>query len=192
MATPGVEVMNLTFASDDVVWISWNYGAEEDVPSVRHTNDVVGVYVTAGARIHLHRYLDGLRVTSMYCDTDCVIYIQPKGVGTPRFVTGDKLGDTTSDLRPSETISEFVSGEPKNYEYRVLNGDDREKNVFELRGLTLNYNASERVNFYVIRDMILRGNKTDERSVIKYIERIKLSVGGQDVQPQRLSPHFRV
>ena len=36
LATPGVEVINLAFASDDVVWISWKYGAEEDVPGLRH------------------------------------------------------------------------------------------------------------------------------------------------------------
>jgi len=37
LATPSVEVMNLTFASDDVVCISWKYSAEEEVPSLRHT-----------------------------------------------------------------------------------------------------------------------------------------------------------
>jgi len=69
LATPGVEVMgNLVFASDDVVWISWKYGGEEDVPSLRHTNEVIGAYLTAGARIHLYRYLDRLRENAMYCD----------------------------------------------------------------------------------------------------------------------------
>jgi len=61
LASPGIEVMNLVFANDDVVWISWKYGAEEDVPSMRHTNELIGAYVTAGARIHLYRYLDRLR-----------------------------------------------------------------------------------------------------------------------------------
>jgi len=47
----------------------------------------------------------------MYCDTDSVIYIQPSG--EPQLIeTGDKFGDMT-DLRPSETISEFVSGGPR-------------------------------------------------------------------------------
>ena len=38
--TPGFEVTNLTFASDDVVCVSWKYAAEEHVPSLRHTNEV--------------------------------------------------------------------------------------------------------------------------------------------------------
>jgi len=41
-ATPGVEVKNLAFASDEVVWISWKYGAVEDVPIRRYTYEVKG------------------------------------------------------------------------------------------------------------------------------------------------------
>jgi len=32
LATPGIEVVNLVFAIDDVVSLSWKRGAEEDVP----------------------------------------------------------------------------------------------------------------------------------------------------------------
>jgi len=81
LATPGVEVMNIAFASYDVVGISCKYGAQEDVPNLRHTNEVIGAYVTAGARINLYRYLDRLRENAMYCDTDSVIYVQPKSTG---------------------------------------------------------------------------------------------------------------
>jgi len=113
LATPDIEVTNLVFASDDLVWLSWKHGAEEDVPSLRHTNEVKGAYVTAGARIHLYRYLDGLRERAIYCDTDSVIYVQPKD--EPSLIeTEDKLGDMTFELRPSESISEFVSGGPMN------------------------------------------------------------------------------
>jgi hypothetical protein len=51
LVTPGIEVVNMMFASDDVVWISWLYFSEEHVPSLRHTNGVIGAFVTAGARI---------------------------------------------------------------------------------------------------------------------------------------------
>ena len=117
---PGIEVTNLAFASEDVVWISWKHSAEELVPNLRHTNEVIGAYVTAGARMHLYRYLDRLGERAIYCDTDSVIYIQSKD--EPNLVeTGDKLGDMTSELRATEYISEFVSGGPKNYAYRVIN-----------------------------------------------------------------------
>jgi hypothetical protein len=57
---PEIEVQNMMFASDDVVWIAWQYSSEERVPSLRHTNEVVGAYVTTGARIHIYSYLDKL------------------------------------------------------------------------------------------------------------------------------------
>jgi len=53
MATPVIEVVNHVFASDDVILFSWKRGTEEYVPNLRHTNEVIGAYVPAGARIHL-------------------------------------------------------------------------------------------------------------------------------------------
>jgi len=61
LATPGVEVMNLVFASYDVVWISWKYRAEEDVPRLRHTNEVIGAYVTAGRHTSLSLFRPAAR-----------------------------------------------------------------------------------------------------------------------------------
>jgi len=65
------------FDSDDVVWISWQYSADERVPNLRHTNEVIGSYVTARARIHLSGFLDKLQQKAIFTDTDFVIFIQP-------------------------------------------------------------------------------------------------------------------
>ena len=110
---------NLAFANDDVVLSSWKFSAEQRVPNLRHTNEVIGAYITAGARMHLYRYLDRLGERAVYCVTESVIYIQPKD--EPNLIeTGDKLGDMTSELRSTEYVSEFVSGGPKNYAYKVI------------------------------------------------------------------------
>jgi hypothetical protein len=77
LSTPGIEVVSLLFASDQVVWVSWHYAEDERVPNLRHTNHIVGAYVTAGERLQLYRYLDKLQDKALYCDTDSVIYIQP-------------------------------------------------------------------------------------------------------------------
>jgi len=58
LATPGIEVTNLRFASDDEIWISWKHAAEEHVPVLRHTNHNIRAFVTAGARTNLYRYGD--------------------------------------------------------------------------------------------------------------------------------------
>jgi len=111
LAMPGIEVTNLAFESDAVVWISWKHAAEEHVPNLRHTNEFNCSYVTAGARIHLYRYLDRFGDKAIYCDIDSLIYIQPRD--EPYLIqTGDKLGDMTSDLRPTGYVFEFVCGEP--------------------------------------------------------------------------------
>jgi hypothetical protein len=114
LTNPGIELRNMAFASDDVVWLSWKYSGEERVQRLRHSNDVIGAYVTAGARIHLYRYLDRLQEKTIYCDTVSVIYVQPNE-GPQHVETGDRLGDMTSELKPSERILQFVSGGPKNY-----------------------------------------------------------------------------
>ena len=80
----------MLFANDDVVWISWQYSADERVPSLRHTNDVIGAYVTAGARIHLYGFLDKLQEKAIYTDMDSVIFIQPGQERKPTLIeTGD-------------------------------------------------------------------------------------------------------
>ena len=56
---------------------TWQYSADERVPSLRHTNEVIGAYVTAGARIHLYGFLDKLQEKAIYTDTESVIFIQP-------------------------------------------------------------------------------------------------------------------
>ena len=66
LATPGIEVATLMFANDDVVWASWQYITEENFPNLRHTNEVIRAYVTAGARIHLYAYLDSLQERALY------------------------------------------------------------------------------------------------------------------------------
>ena len=94
----------------------------------------------------------------MYCDTDSVIFIQPSD-GIQLVNTGDNMGDMTSVLKPHEMITEFVSGGPKNYAYTIIDTKNAvtqmKKTVCKVRGITLNYNTSQLVNFDVIKDMIL-------------------------------------
>jgi len=103
LATPGIEVASLTFASDDVIWASWRFIEEEKIPNLRHTNEAIGAYVTAGARLHMYKYLDRLQERAIYFDTDSVIFVQPSSEQA-LIETGDILGAMTSELKPSEFI----------------------------------------------------------------------------------------
>jgi hypothetical protein len=75
-------VAALVFASDEVVCASWRYIADEKVPNLPHTNEVIGAYVTAGARMHLYSYLARLEQMALYCDTDCHLHSTERSVRT--------------------------------------------------------------------------------------------------------------
>ena len=66
LARPTLEVTNLAFGRDNLVWLSWKLSAEEHVPNLRHTNEVIGAYFNAGARIHLCGFLDHLLENAKY------------------------------------------------------------------------------------------------------------------------------
>ena len=71
--------------------------------------------------------------------------------------TGDRLRDMTSELKPGEYISEYVSGGAKNYSYKTRNTETgAEATVCKVRGITLNYSASQMVNFERMKQLILR------------------------------------
>jgi len=93
------------------------------------------------------------------------MFVQPRD--EPALVeTGDNLGAMTSELKPSQFIEEYVSGGPKNYAYKIVDSATGErKTVCKVRGITLNYNASQLVNFEVIKDMILGKTETEQVTV---------------------------
>ena len=85
-----------------------------------------------------------------------VIYAQKDDV-PPLIECSDKVGSMTNELQPGEFIDEFVSGGPKNSAYRLVNRTDTAKapkTVCKVRGITLNYSASQLVNVDAIKDMI--------------------------------------
>jgi len=193
LVTPGIEVQNMIFLSDDVVWSSWQISSEERVPILRHTNEVIGAYVTTGARIHLYDHLDRLQDKGIYCDTDSVLYIQPNE-GPALVETGDNLGQMASELKPLEMISEVVCAGPKNYAYKTVNFLTGESTtVCKVRGFTLNYSASQLVNFAKMKDMIL--SMDDNETVIvrteKKIKR-KRDAGGVSIISEPEDKKYKV
>jgi len=96
-----------------------------------------------------------------------------KSIDEPALLeTGDNLGAMTSELKPFEFIEEFASGGPKYYAYKIVDTTTGErKTVCKVRGITLNYNASQLVNFDVIKYMILE--KTEDHVTVHTEKKIK-------------------
>ena len=78
-----------------------------------------------------------------------------------------------SELKKGEIIVEVVCVGPKNYAYKTYNSSTGEsKTVCKVRGITLNYSASQLVNFEKIKDMIL-SKKDDETVIVRTENKIK-------------------
>ena len=115
--------------------------------------------------MHLYAYLDRLGERAVYCDTDSVIFVQ-KTEEPPLFVSGDALEDMTSELQANEYISKFVSGGTKDYASKLSISVTGESKTFcKVPGITLNYKASQLVNFETIKDLVLNGRSNNTVTV---------------------------
>jgi len=144
LVTPGVEVQNMLLANDDVVWKSWQYLADEQVPSLPHTNEVISAHGTAGARIYLYGFLHKLQEKAIYTDTDSDFHTARAGEKRTLIETCDHLGQMQSELKKDEIIVEVVCSGPKNYAYKTYNSaTGQSKTVCNVRGITHNYSTSQ-------------------------------------------------
>ena len=67
---------------------------------------------------------------------------------------GDYLGEMTNELDDGDYITTFASGGPKNYTYQTKNG----KTVCKVRGFTLNYRGSQKLNFETMCGQVCNPN----------------------------------
>ena len=113
-----------------------------------NVNIVIAAFTTAYARLKLYDLLDLLQERVLYYDTDSVIYVHEPGKPDPPL--GDYLGDLTDELDAGDYITTFISGGPKNYAYTTNNGKAETK----IRGITLDYAATKKINFDVMRHLV--------------------------------------
>ncbi|GBN72880.1 hypothetical protein AVEN_272305-1 [Araneus ventricosus] len=82
----------------------------------------------------------------LHHDKDSIIYAS-NGKNDPPL--GNFLGEFTDDLY-GETIITFISAGPKNYAYRTSRG----KTCCKVRGFTLNFRNSQKLNFDCIKHLV--------------------------------------
>ena len=124
-----------------------------------NTYVIIASYVTTHARLELNSYLEQLKDRAQYCATDQVIlYRHIVGVYNPPL--SECVGSMSDGLGGSH-ITEYVTNGPKNYAFRTADG----KPSVKIKGFTLNYVASNQLNFDVMKDMAI----SDERHSIKIV-----------------------
>ena len=140
------EVCDAHMVNDDMIEVQYR-NTEEFAEQNNKVNVVIAAFTTAYARLKLYDLLDLLQERVLYYDTDSVIYVHKPGKSDPPL--GNYLGDLTDELN-GDYITSFVSGGPKNYACRTKKG----KTETKIRGITLDYVATGKINHDVIRTLV--------------------------------------
>ena len=141
------EVSDARLVNDETVEVHYKK-KDEFAEQNNNVNIVIAAFTTAYARLKLYDLLDLLQERVLYYDTDSVIYVHEPGKPDPPL--GDYLGDLTDELDAGDYITTFISGGPKNYVYTTNNGKAETK----IRGITLNYAATKKINLDVMRHLV--------------------------------------
>ena len=144
--TSEFEVCDARIVNENMVEVQYR-NVEEFVEQNDKVNVVIAAFTTAYARLKLYDLLDLLQERVLYYDTDSVIYVHQPGKPDPPL--GNYLGDLTDELN-GDYITSFASGGPKNYTYRTKQG----KTDTKIRGITLDYAATGKINHDVIRELV--------------------------------------
>ena len=121
------------------------------------TNEVLAAFTTCWARLELLRHINSVGERILYCDTDSIIFVTRKlsdSSGNECFdiypKLGDSLGELTNELPHGVHITRFASTAPKSYAYRCSDNTE----ITKFKGLNLNFENSERVNFQALKELV--------------------------------------
>jgi hypothetical protein len=143
----GIELLeNIHHPERDMMLINYNE-KEEFVEDCPFGNVVLACFTTAHARLHLYETLQPLGERVLYFDTDSIIYQHDEAQFNPTIV--NSLGGWTDELG-GDQIKKYMSGGPKNYAYETRGG----QSVCKVKGLTLNYRASQIVSPATLEKML--------------------------------------
>jgi len=112
---------------------------------------VLASFVTSERRLKMYKELKKLGERVLYMDTDYIIFKSKPGQYEP--LLDDNLRDWTNEIPDSfgGHITAFVSAGAKNYAYETPSGQTK----CIVKGITLNYLASVKLNFQTIKDIFL-------------------------------------
>ena len=181
------KVSEAWMVNDDTVEVHYT-NTEEFIEPDKKTNIVIAAFTTAYARLKLYDLLDLLQERVLYYDTDSVIYVHEPCKPDPPL--GDYLGDLTNELDPGDYITTFISGGPKNYAYLTNNG----KTETKIRGITLNYDATKKINVDVMRHLVdshVNGHNEEKVTVVNP-HKITRDKKEKNIVTKRMKKDYRI
>ena len=147
-----VDDLHIQFLTDDMVQMNYNL-KNKVVDNHNNTNIFVAAFTTSHAREMLYGVLDKLGDQVLGYDTDSCWYVDRPGGNV--IDTGDSLGDLTDELE-GDHITEWRGTGPKSYAYKTSKG----KVVCKVKGFTLNYQNSQKINGEVMDSLMENPTKT--------------------------------
>ena len=146
ITNPNIIVKNVEIFDNECPFILVNYETKlVHIDTHATANVIVGSYVTAYARMELYNVLEKLKERVLYFDTDSCMYIHDPKLWNPPIINS-RLGKLT-DEEPDCKITHFRGLGPKNYAYKMKTKDGEVKAKCKVKGITLDYNTSQVVNF---------------------------------------------
>lgn len=113
---PKREIQSVVPINEECMLINYKI-ADEVLEPNKTTNVVIAGLTTAYARLELYKYLDMLGTDRVYYfDTDNILFTHAPGELMPEKGSDDRRA---GKVREGAYISEYVSGGPKNYAYKI-------------------------------------------------------------------------
>ena len=166
---PSKTMKDFHIISDDMLQLTWEE-SENMLKEDYQTNVFIAAFTTCWARLKLYSLLETLGERVLYFDTD-VIFVSRPGDTDPK--TGSFLGELTNELKkPDDSITEFVSGGPKNYAYKTFLGEQ----VCKVKGFSFNYVNSQIINFSTMLQLVSRPHECSKDDCISDSSR-KVKIG---------------
>jgi len=178
MNNPAVDVRSVITISENLTAVNYT-NEDEFVEVMGNTNVVLAAYTTAQARL---RWIDASYILTpvtawLYLIVsrflfvnflDSVIFVSRMDREEYQVPTGSYLGDMTNELKDygaDSYITEFASGGPKNYGYKIYSTNDGQQHTsVKVKGFSLDYVTSRRIHFKAlsrkVRDFV--HNQTQE------------------------------
>tara|TARA_Y100001937_G_C7134106_1_gene339043 strand:- start:1554 stop:5369 length:3816 start_codon:yes stop_codon:yes gene_type:complete len=135
---------------------------DEYVENDYNTSIAIASFTTASARCRLYYALNLLGKQVLYFDTDSVVYVyNENNPQHNKLENGDLLGEWTDELEGQIMVNTFVSGGPKNYSYET---DDKKYHT-KVKGFSLNYEVSQKINHNSMIQLVNNVLKGDEEKI---------------------------
>ncbi|KAF1753945.1 hypothetical protein GCK72_020502 [Caenorhabditis remanei] len=162
MCEPGMEPKCFEEWKDTHILVS-RKPTHDAVHSAKFTNIVYGALTTSAARVKLYQAMKLVGPENLiYCDTDSIIFRQERGTNPLESLRGNGLGQLTDETPAGWHIDEIVAMAPKVYAYKMVNESGEEKYSVRAKGFTLNHETAEKINFFTMKQMMLRHLKKEE------------------------------